>query len=271
MIYLCDSDRGGYESVQDKIDAGLVTRITVNTYKEFEAVVFDLLPKVSAADTFILDTITSLAETTRGDMKMGNDPSQSLWDKHRLYFGDKDTMNSYSAAQNMIMRPLMNLRARDMRIIVTAHEDEGIDAITQTKKRAPKLNPAFYDGLMAAASDVFRLSMYTEDVLGNDNTVKIKAGTRVLYLKASHSLEGWVAKSRNSVDVSEKMPKAMANPTIPKIEAVLQKRPGFLVLYGAPGCGKTTLSCSGEVNVAKPKEQRHERTTMPEMLEASPK
>ena len=256
--YLLDADMGGVDSVQDLIDAGTVKHIPVPSFPEYEAAVASLLPQVGPNDLVILDTISQLANSVRGDLKLGTDTNATLWDKRNVYFGDKNYLTVFEAASQLIMRRLKNLRARGARIITVCHEDDQRDDISMTKKRAPALNTAFYKALMASSSDVFPLSVQLEDKMNEAGDITIPRGTRILNLRMS---EDYVTKHHTPMAVSLKMPVGIKDPTLPKLYAVLGKKPSWLVLYGPPGAGKTTLACSdttpqaavADLNDAKPK------------------
>jgi hypothetical protein len=235
---------GGTESVEDLISAGLVKHIPVPSFPAFEKAVVGLLPTVGPEDVVILDTLSTMGNTTRGDFRLGVDETE-LWSKRGLYFGgDKNFLTQYEAAEKMIMRQLKNLRAKGCRIVTITHEDEQTDPITMTKKRAPQLNQAFYGSLMAHSTDVFRLSMFTEAVTNKSGEVVVKAGTRVLYLTPADGVDGHVTKYHVPRSVAETLPKGLTDPTMPKLFDTLKKKPGWLVIYGPPGVGKTTLACS---------------------------
>lgn len=246
MIYLLDCDQGGTESVADLIEQKLITHIPVPSFEEFaDKIVAPLLPKLNYSDTIIVDTLSALANTTRGDFRLGTEVDDNLWGKRNLYFGgDKNFLTQYEAAEKLIMRRLKNVRSTGAHIITITHEDEQVDAITQTKKRAPGLNQAFYGSLMAHSTDVFRLSMLFSDVRDDTGAVKYPAGTRVLYLQPSEGVDGHVTKYHVPRDVAEKLPKGIVDPDWNKLSGILKKDPGWLVLYGSPGIGKTTLACS---------------------------
>lgn len=245
MFYLLDADLGGTESVQDLIDQGLVTHIPLPTFEAFDKAIVALLPKLSEADTVCVDTISALGNTTRGDFRLGTEVSEDLWAKRTLYFGgDKNFLTQYEAAEKLIMRRLKNVRAVGTHVITTAHEDEQVDAITQSKKRAPGLNQAFYGSLMAHSTDVFRLSMLFDDVKDKEGNVKYKAGTRVLYLRPAEGIDGHVTKYHVPRSVAQTLPTGIVDPTWQKLCDTLQKDPGWTVIYGPPGIGKTSLACS---------------------------
>lgn len=240
-IYLLDADLGGTDSVQHLIDSGAVKHIPIHSFPVYEETVAKLLPVVGPEDLIILDTVSQFANTVRGDMKLGTDVAASLWDKRSVYFSDKNYLTVYEATAQVVMRRLKNLRARGARIITTLHEDDQRDEISMTKKRAPAVNQAFYKAIMASSSDVFPLSVVTEDELNEDGSIKLSAGTRILHMRMS---DDYVTKVHVPRTISEKLPRGIKDPTLPKLYTVLQKRPSWLVLYGPPGVGKTSLACS---------------------------
>jgi hypothetical protein len=239
-IYLLDADLGGTDSIETEIEAG-VEYIPIGSFPEYEDAVRKLLPKVGPDDLVILDTISSLANTVRGDAKLGTDTTVDLWEKRSKYTADPQYLTVYELAAQLIMRRLKNLRSRGARIITTCHEDEHRDEISMTKKRAPGLNEAFYKALMAATSDVFPLSVQLEDKYNNAGEIAMKAGTRILNLRMS---EDYVTKHHVPRARSEALPKGIKDPTLPKLYEVLGKRPSWLCIYGPPGVGKSALAVS---------------------------
>jgi len=102
LIYLLDADLGGTESVQDLIDQGLVQYIPIPTFEAFDKAVEELKARVSDADTIIVDPISTLGNTTRGDFRLGTEDGE-VWNKRNLYFGgDKNFLTQYEAAEKMI-------------------------------------------------------------------------------------------------------------------------------------------------------------------------
>jgi hypothetical protein len=254
VIYLLDADMGGVESVQDLIDAGLVKHIPIPTFEAFDKACVELMPNLTERDAVTVDTLGALANTTRGDFRLGTEVLDDLWSKRGLYFGgDKNFLTQYEAAEKLIMRRLRNIRATGASVITTTHEDEQVDGITQAKKRAPKLNQAFYESLMAHSTDVFRLSILHEDIRNAAGETVYTAGTRILYLKASEGVDGHVAKYHVPRSVADTLPRGIVNPDWTKLCNTLHKTPGWAVIYGPPGIGKTSLACSAALitNTAK--------------------
>ena len=242
MIYWLDCDVNGADSIERLIKEGKVQHIVCDTFVAFEKAIVGLLPKVTPEDLVIVDTVTSLANTTRGDMKLGTDLTASLWDQRSIFFSDKNYLTVYEAAGQSIMRRIKNLRARGARIITVCHEDEQLDPATLGKKRAPQVNEALYRSLLAASSDVFRLYALADDELNQETgEVKYKADTRFLQLRNS---EEAVAKFHVEREQVEKIPSRLSNPTLPRLYKALAKRPSWCLLYGPPGAGKTSLAVS---------------------------
>jgi hypothetical protein len=239
MIYLLNADLNGNDSIAHLIDGGKVKELECGTFEAFDNHSRALLTKVSSGDIVIVDTLTSLANTTRGDAKLGNDESESLWDKREKFLGDKNYLTVYELAGQLIMRRLKNLRARGCHLITTTHEDEQRDDGTLMRKRAPALNAALYRSLMGASSDVLRMQVLTDPITNSKGEVKVPAGVRTLQLRVTDDA---VIKTHVRREIGEKLPKYIYNPSWEKLVKVLGKTPSWLVLYGPPGVGKTSLS-----------------------------
>lgn len=245
MLYLLDCDLHGLDSVSDCVGHKNFTVVPCPSYSDYDKAVVDLIVNKDAGpnDTVIVDTLTSLLETTRADAKLGTELSVNLFERGKTKYmeGDKNYLNVYNMAQQVVMRRLKNLAGRGVRLIVLAHEAERVDETTMTKKRQPDVNPAFIGDLVGASSDVFRLFSVPEDIVGQGGKVTVKADTRVLYLRRG---EEYIAKYNVSRDRSESVPRYIVDPTLPKIVETLGKTPVFLTVYGHPGAGKTTLAVS---------------------------
>jgi len=258
VIYLLNADRGSFGSVAALVNAGRVEHLLCETFPAFQKHCEYLLDKVQHDekgnvvphdDLVILDTLTRMADTTRGDMKIGAEV-KDLWSKHTIFYkGDTHNYGAYEGAGQLIMRYMRNLSSRGFRVIVLCHEDEQKDEIAGINKRAPDLNKALWSSLKGTSTDVFRLTVATEDELAEDGSVAIKAGTRIL-----QTTQDDTALCKYSADTDlegnfRTVPKYLANPTMRKIVRMLGIKPGFLTIYGNPGVGKTTLACSEAFDV----------------------
>lgn len=246
MIFLLDADRNGTDSIQRRITAGAVQLIPCGSFVEYDAACRKLAERRGQpGDIVILDTFTSLLATTRGDFKHGDDPTASVWEAKDKYFGDKQALNSYQAAGNMVMRWLKNLRNVGYNIVVLAHEDEALDEVTMTTKRNIKANAEARDMLLSASSDVFRLIENTDAVMGTNETGEpvtlLAAGERVLILKRTRET---LAKFHVDIEQAPNIPPGIKSPSMAKLREVLGKTCSFLVVYGLPGVGKTTFATS---------------------------
>jgi len=229
----------GTDSIQHLVDDNKIVHIPCPTFKAFDESARQLLTKVGLGDFIIVDTVTLLAETTRTDSKFGTDMEVSLWDQREKVLGDKNYLTVYQLAGTLIMKRLRNFRNVGARIITTTHEDEQRDDGTLMRKRAPAVNAALYRSLVAASSDVIRMQIVHEPITDAKGVIKVPAGVRSLQLKSSDDA---VIKTHVLRDVGEKLPRFIYNPSWQKLCAALGKTPSWLLLYGPPGVGKTTLS-----------------------------
>jgi hypothetical protein len=216
------------------------------SYNAFDKIVRDLWPTVGQNDLVIIDTLTSLLETTRSDAKLGTDTlTFDLWDRKAKYLeGDKQYLNVYNMAQQFIMRRLINLAAKDARLLVICHTTMAKDpANPLVKITSPDVNPAMIGTLIARSSDVFYLMNVLEDIPAQDGSgqIAVPKDTRVLYLRPE---EGRALKYSVDIERSPLVPRLMLNPTLPDVYKILQKKPSWLTLYGDPGAGKTTFAFS---------------------------
>jgi hypothetical protein len=234
---------GGMESVEDLVCAGKLDVVSIPTLDAFGAATSKLMEQKGDGHFVITDTLTSLAETARGDFKLGIDCDDDLWAKRHVFFAGKDPegWTGYDAAAKLIMRRLLNLRGKGYYVITICHENDQKDPTTQETARGPQLNKQFAQMLIARSTDVFRLSKLFADVADREGNVKYKAGTRVLYLQPD---DEWITKYHTTREVADTLPKGIVDPSMKKLCDTLHKVPGFLTLYGPPGIGKTSLACS---------------------------
>lgn len=246
MIYFLDADSNGVDSISDVLTKTKeITYVPLRTYEEFDTWAASVAHKVTPNDLVILDTMNSLANTTRGDAKLGTDPSENLWAKRDKILGDKNYLTVYELAGQLIMRRLKNLSkcGQGARIIVTCHEAEKIDdtTIPPTKKRGPDVNPALLGALMGASSDVFRLRSLDDPILNDKGEVVLPAETRLLELRKSDEI---MAKYHVPLSRVPQIKKALLNPTLPMLYEHLGKKPTWLTIYAPAGTGKTTFVTS---------------------------
>lgn len=223
----------------------------------------------------ITDTASALAHTTRVDHKLGLDPKRDLWEAREMYMGsDKGYLNVYDYATDAIIRTLKNIRSvevafddknvyqkmppsplpvgwtlRRPRMIVLCHEAEQDDVTVGFKKRAPYVNKALYKSLEANCSDMLRLTATEEDIPDPTGGVDGAGNTKILYPRDTRFLrlrknEECITKFQVEREYVVDLPDIIVNPTMRKVWRQLHKKPSFLIIYGPPGSGKTTLGVS---------------------------
>lgn len=245
MIHLFDADLNGTDSINRVLESREINYIPCPTFNIFEQKVVELLPKIGPQDLVIIDTLTSLLNTTRGDAKLGTDITKSLFDvgSQKYLSGDKNFLTVYEFAAQITMRRLKNLRARQCRLIVNCHEAEVRDeSWGNMKRQGPEVNPALVGVLMAASSDVFRLEHLTSPIVNPaTGEVAVPIGQRVLWLRRT---ETFMAKFHVERSIAEHLQDGVVDPTLPKLYGILDKRPSWLTVYGHPSAGKTTFAVS---------------------------
>ena len=246
-FYRLDVDLNGTDSIQSYIDSGKVINLECPTFDDFDKHRMMLMPKIEPGDTVMLDTVSKMLSTIRTDRVVGTKINEPLNDPKIInrFFGDKEYLAIYNYAAQLTMRALNNFRARGARVIVLAHEDEVNDQITGMKSQGPMVNPAMVGELIASSSDVFRLVSLTEPVVDAEGKTVFARDTRVLYLRRSDSFQ---AKFHVERSRSESIPKALPDPTLPKLWTLLGKQSSWLTVYGHPGAGKTSLGCTATDN-----------------------
>lgn len=247
MIYRLDADMNGTGSIRKLVESGKVTNIPCPTNKAYEAACEMLLEKAGPNDLVVLDTLTKLMDTFIGDFKLGTE-EKAMLPKSGIFFSDKNYLTVYTAAGQIIMRWMRFLRNRGIRIITTTHEKEQVDQLTYLKKYGPAANEALFNSLNGSCSDMFRLRVLTDPVTDLEGRVIRPAYSRVLDLR---SKDDTIAKFHVDWEDSDKVPAELYTPTLPRLYKALGGKPDWLALYGAPGTGKTTFSCSEALEAKK--------------------
>lgn len=236
-VYLLNADHHGNDGIAHLIESKKIVEYVCDSFNSYDRYTYELMTKVGQDDFVIVDTMSSLAETTRGDLKIGSEDDGLIWDKREKLQGEAYG-TSYKTAQVLIMRRLVNLRKRRAHVITTTWETDQRDDGTKISQRAPDVNPKFFTALLGASSDIIRLTEVHEDIRDSSGNVKVAKGSRTLQLRPSDDA---VIKVQVRRDLVEKIPKFLVNPTWAKLCTTLGKIPSWLTLYGPPGVGKTSL------------------------------
>ena len=243
MIYLLDSDLNGTDSYEPYIKSKQVTRFPIDSFPAFDNAVTHIIDSGAGNnDLVIIDTMTSLKDTVMSDLRMGVDDGKPIWDKRMVYLNKKEESgwSAYDACTQMILRRIRNLRARDIRMILNAQTGgQKENPMDISKIEGPAMNPALYTLMAAITSDIFRLRMLDGDEEINGKVVP--AFTRVLDLRPDGT---HITKFHVASEQSEKVPRRIIAPTLPKLYRALNKKTSNLGIYGLPGVGKTTFALS---------------------------
>jgi hypothetical protein len=266
MLYLLHADFTGTDSIQDVIENGELTYIPVPNVTTFEEVTAALLKKVQPGDSVILDTISTMGATVRTDIKIGVMPDKTLYEMRQKWLGDSDNWGTYTAAANIILRPLMNLSNRGAKIVTTVHEEERQDMFDMRTKRNVGLNEEFRKMLNTCTSDTFRITETPEDVRGPEGDIILAKGTRTIQI--ARSIEVF-AKIQVPVPHHEALRAAgIERITVPtdgsgwaKMCRIIGKEPQWLTLYGLPGVGKTNFVARRTPEPTQQAKQEMEKVT----------
>jgi len=243
FLYSCDGT--GNDSIADVVEEFKTDLIVkqINHYSQFDDSIRKILPKLKPEDIVVVDPLNSLTARVRGDVKLGEDWDVSYWDLRQKYIGDKDNWGAYTAAANLVMRRLQDVRNVGAKVITITHEAEKKDdtVVPPVKKRAPDLNPELLTQIVASSSTICRLSRQYEDLIGREGEVVLKSGARVLQI---HPTEEAIAKYHVSLKKARDIKQFISRPSLPKLWNHLGTHPSWLTVYGAPGTGKTTFAVS---------------------------
>lgn len=236
-VALIETERGE-ASVQHLIDKGLVTVYPCSTFKEVEQTYWSIKRGDIKCDMVVIDTITTLATTTRQDVTLAE--SADLWaDRERV----ASQMRDWGKMSDLINRLMRLYRNLPQHSIFICHEGEREDLQSESKKKGPDLNPAIYKDIIAFSDVIARVNLagieFPKDPKNPDGE-KWPIGTRVLRLKPSDE-----ATAGARVPEGVNLPAIIPDPTLGKIvEAFGGRLPRAITLYGVPKVGKTRLSCS---------------------------
>lgn len=231
------------QSVQDLIDARTVDWIDARRFNAVESAYRELWAKTIVADVVVVDTITTLATTTRQDLII--DPASSggvapLWD-NRLNL--KTKIGDWGDMSDLLNRMLRAYRELPQITVFCCHEGERTDptATTSIEKRGPDLNAAVLRDVIAWSDAVIRVSVLGQTIEVDGETYGPE--TRCLRLKPSASA---MAKTRAAL--GRPYPEILfvreTDNALRKLEAALGYLPKKITLYGPSGAGKTTTATS---------------------------
>lgn len=250
-FFRLDTDQNGTDSFQSYIDAGKVENLECPTFEVFDKHRLHLMRVLQPGDWVCIDTANVMLNTTRMDKMLGSNPGEPLWNPAQIdkFFKEKEGWGLYTMPTAFLLRSINNFRARGARVIVLCHEDEQDDEHTGLTSQGPQGNPDFVKQLIARSSDLFRLYSLPSDIRNEQGEVVFKAETRVLYLRRTDQFQ---AKFHVERQFSDGIPKALTDPTLPKLWATLHKQSSVLCIYGHPGAGKSSLAVTATDGPSEP-------------------
>ena len=242
MIFYLGCDGNGINPIRKYLDNPNFKHLPITHYKDFDTICRDLTTDAKSDDTVIIDTITMLTLTMKGDLNFGEDVD-TLWQHREKFFAEKRGFGMVTAPTEMILRHLRNIsrNGTGAKIIVTAHETEKKDKLTgdELKRSGPDLTPQFRGLLIGCSSDVIRLGVYRDDVTNSVGKVIASKGDRVAYLEDS---DDYIVKFIHPEGVKRKT--KLINPTYASLCEYAGGIPSWLTIYAPAGTGKTTLAAS---------------------------
>lgn len=251
-IKLLDTENGR-TSVANLIRAGYVEAVYTPTFQALETEVNKLIASKDRDFMLVIDTVTTTATKTRQDLTV--DPKdvdgKSIWD---LRFKLQSDQKQWNQTTDSLLRLFGRIRSSNIPCVLIAHENEREDPSTGLDKFGPAFNPALRDGVFAMCDVIARYSRSNAEVKIGDTV--FPRGTRVLRMEGNDSaIAGYRNPDPDTFDVPEvvfpKKPGAKEGVTLQQLATIfggeLPHGEGvapFIVIYGPPKIGKTTMVCS---------------------------
>lgn len=240
MIYYSSADGNGVDSVRNILakNSDKITHIDGSTSYGWDHSVADA--DLKKGDTLIVDTISALAATYIREYRFRSMKEGDYFAEHIKNWDKTGSQSAYLMTEQTIMQRIKWVQNRGVNIIVTAHEGEQTNERTGEKLTGPEISAKFFNRLNASCSMMFRLKVEfssSED----DKGKQVHKAKRVLMVRP---VEDYILKCNVPSEDLEKIPYTIVSPTLPKLYEKLGFVPTFMVLYGPPGCGKSTLSLS---------------------------
>jgi hypothetical protein len=250
MIYYCDCDGHGLDSVRNIIrdNPNEINVIDGGTFKAFN----DNATKTQfkAGDTFIVDTLSELSANLIREYRFRNMKEGESFESYYNSWDRTGSQSAYAMAEQIFMQSIKMLHHKGVKIILTMHEGTQINEKTGEKTTGPELSPKFFNRISGSCNTMFRLKVeYTQKQQGNGKVIPVEK--RILMIRP---VEEYILKCHAPPEEIEKIPFELVNPTLPKLINKLGFEPSFMVIYGAPGSGKSSFALS---QFAKTKENNN--------------
>lgn len=254
---LLDAD-GSEEVVHSLIESGKLAYVRIKSFDDLEDYFFkEIVAKKRHFKMVIIDSISALSLKTR--LHLTTDTSKRsnstlvkenglvrLWPNREAITTDQ---REYGQMAELISRLIIYFENVADTVVIIGHEAEEYKSEdapagstqrirTATGRNIPNLTPALWK---FAEPLVGVLGRYGKALSRFEyNGVKYTAGTRILRLQESSE---YVAKCRVR-DTLPQAPELVVNPTMNDLIKICGGLPERVMLYGAPGSGKTTFAVS---------------------------
>jgi hypothetical protein len=230
----------GTRSVSGFIQRGEVVVKQAESFKEVEKIVWGIEASKTRPAGVVLDTVTSLASKTSFDVGHESIPKNGIWEGR---FNLATTQPQWGVMSTCLILLARVCRSFGVPLIFTAHEGERHDEASGSTLHFPDLNPMLLKDLVQNADAVLRVSR--SSTIFESEGKRFPAGSRAIRCSPD---EKYYAKIRIPDDAPS-APNLIGNddpkswkPAIERLWEIAQGPLHCIVIYGAPGVGKTRLA-----------------------------
>lgn len=234
-IALIDTEEG-FASVGNLVREGKVDHYLATTFDELKAATWKVYRSDPGYDIIVLDPISAIATTRTLELMAGS--FETFLKAKEPVRANRDIWGTMNNDIIRCYRQLAESNNKKATLVITCHEGQRDNPYDGTTMTGPDLNQGLLKDVYEFSDAIVRLSKLPQAV--KIDGVEYKKGTRVARLQDSPQ---YLAKGRDEVGGPTR-PELIAAPTLPKIFTACNPAPRKILLYGAPGVGKTVLAVS---------------------------